>query len=129
MKGSDQKIQSFTQLIAWKKAHLLALYIYNITKTFPAEEKFGLTDQLRRAAVSITSNIAEGFYRRTMKDKSHFYSISLGSLAEIQNQLLMSRDLTYLTPETFHAIALKTVEVHKLLNGLIKSSRSRVFGV
>lgn len=125
MEGNEQKIQSFTQLIVWQKAHLLALEIYKITKTFPMEEKFGLIDQLRRAAVSVTSNIAEGFYRRTMKDKAHFYAISLGSLAEIQNQLLMSRDLTYLRNETFHSIALKTVEVHKLLNGLIKSSRLR----
>lgn len=127
MKGGEQKIQSFTQLIAWQKAHLLALEIYKITKAFPAEEKFGLIDQLRRAAVSVTSNVAEGFYRRTMKDKAHFYSISLGSLAEIQNQLLLSRDLLYVSREKFKVLALKTVEVHKLLNGLIKSSKSREF--
>ena len=123
----NPKIQSFTQLIAWKKAHQFVLKIYRITKAFPKEELYGLVIQLRRAAVSITSNIAEGFYRRTSNDKNHFYYDSLASLAEVQNQLLISRDLTYVTNTAFQELAKDSVEVHKLINGLIKSSSTKKF--
>lgn len=91
------KIKSFTDLNTWKEAHKLVLLIYKITKQFPHEEQFGLTNQIRRAVVSITSNIAEGFSRSSYKEKSQFYSISLGSLTEVQNQLLIARDLKYIT--------------------------------
>jgi four helix bundle protein len=114
---------SFTKLIAWQKSHLLVLLIYKTTSSFPQNESYALTDQIRRASVSITSNIAEGFSRRTNKDKIQFYFISLGSLSEVQNQLLIARDLSYIQREVFDEIAIKTVEISKLLNGLIKSCR------
>ena len=114
-----QKIKSFTDLIAWKEAHSLVLEIYNITRDFPKEELFALVTQLRRAAVSITSNIAEGFSRNTHKEKIQFYRTSLGSLAEIQSQLLIARDVGYLNMEDFKVIADKTVVVSKLINGLV----------
>jgi four helix bundle protein len=81
------KIRSFTDLDAWKKGHELVLMVYKITKSFPNEEVFGLTIQMRRSAVSSTSNIAEGFSRHTHKEKIQFYSIALGSVTELQNQL------------------------------------------
>jgi four helix bundle protein len=120
-----QKIQSFTDLIAWREGHKLVLDIYASTKVFPKEEMFGLTNQIRRAVVSITSNIAEGFNRKSTKDKTHFYVMAHGSVAEVQNQLLIARDVQYLNKTEFSRIANQTVLVHKLLTGLIKSlSRS-----
>lgn len=120
-----EKIRSFTDLIAWRKAHLFVLKIYKLTNCFPRSENYGLRDQLRRASVSITSNIAEGFYRRTSLDKSHFYHTSLGSLAEIQNQLIISRDLNYLDNKLFQQLGKESVEIHKLINGLIRTSTTK----
>lgn len=100
-------IKSFTDLNAWKEGHELVLSIYSSTKTFPAEEKFGLVDQMRRCSVSITSNIAEGFSRRSNKEKTQFFYIALGSTAELQSQLLVARDINYLTSEHFRDIAEK----------------------
>lgn len=122
----NTKIRSFTQLTAWKKAHGFVLKIYKITKLFPKEELYGLVNQLRRAAVSITSNIAEGFYRRTSNDKNHFYYDSLASLAEVQNQLIIGRDLEYISNNVFQDLAKDSIEVHKLINGLIKSSSTKI---
>ena len=118
------KIKSFTNLNAWKTGHSLVVDIYELTKKFPKEELFGLTNQIRRAAVSITSNIAEGFSRQSLKEKAQFYSMYLGSLTEVQNQLLISRDVQYLNKESFDKIAERTVIISKLLNGLIKSIRA-----
>ncbi|OGZ95469.1 MAG: hypothetical protein A2676_00805 [Candidatus Sungbacteria bacterium RIFCSPHIGHO2_01_FULL_51_22] len=119
-----QKIKSFTDLVAWKEAHVLVLEVYKITKNFPKEEQFGLTNQIRRAAISITSNIAEGFSRNSSKEKVQFYRTSLGSLAEAQNQLLIAKDIGYISSEVFTLVAHKTVRVSKLLNGLLKSAGS-----
>lgn len=104
-----------------KKTHTLVVNIYKELKLFPKEEQYGLTSQIKRAVVSISSNIAEGFSRRTSKDKKQFYYISLGSLTELQNELLIARDLGYIEKEVFHDLAEKTVEVSRLINGLIKS--------
>jgi four helix bundle protein len=111
----------------WQEAHKLALIIYRITKEFPKAETYGLTGQMRRAAVSISSNIAEGFGRRTSKDKNSFYTNSLTSLTELQNQLIISKDIEYIEKENFLKIAEQTVTVHKLINGLIKSTRIRKY--
>jgi len=122
-----QKITKFTDLIAWQEAHKLALIIYETTKEFPKEETYGLTGQMRRAAISISSNIAEGFGRRTSKDKNSFYTNSLTSLTELQNQLIISKDIGYIRKESFQKIAEQTVTVHKLINGLIKSTRIKKY--
>lgn len=115
-------IKSFTGLDAWREGHKLVLAIYQVSRKFPAEEKFGLTNQIRRAAVSITSNIAEGFSRYNQKEKKQFYRTSLGSLTEVQNQLLIAKDVGYLPRENFQKLADQSVIVSKLLNGLIRSS-------
>ena len=117
------KIRSFTDLNAWKEGHKLVLEIYKITQRFPREEQFGLTNQLRRAVVSFTSNIAEGFSRNSYKEKVQFYSMALGSLTEVQNQLLVARDVGYLSKEEFDKIAETAVIINKITNGLIKKSR------
>ena len=124
MNHESRKIKSFTDLNAWKEGHKLVLMIYNITKTFPKEEIFGLTSQIRRCAVSITSNIAEGFSRQSYKEKLQFYSIALGSTTELQNQFLIVKDINYITKEQFQDIAEQSVKVHKIINGLIKSSKT-----
>ncbi len=119
----NKKIQSFTDLEVWKEAHKLALLVYELTKNFPKEEIFGLISQLRRAAVSITSNIAEGFSRQSYKEKIQFYFMARGSLVELQSQLLISRDVQYLTSGNFNKISQQSIIVHKLLNAFIKKSK------
>ena len=119
-----EKIKSFTDLFAWQEGHKLVLQVYKITKQFPREEQFGLTNQLRRAAVSVTSNIAEGFSRNSYKEKLQFYAMSLGSTTEIQNQLLIARDLQYIAKEIFGEIADQAIKVNKITNGLIKKTRA-----
>lgn len=123
-KVCSMKIQKFTDLETWKQAHELALMIYKITKDFPKEERFSITDQMRRCAISIGSNIAEGFSRQSSKEKNQFYFIAKGSLTELQNQLLVAKDVGYLLVNHFNNVSNQTVQVHKLINGLIKSSAS-----
>jgi four helix bundle protein len=117
------KIRSFTDLDAWKEGHKLVLMTYKITKSFPKEEIFSLVNQMHRCVVSITSNIAEGFSRKSAKEKEQFYAISRGSLTELQNQLLISRDVGYIGNETFQEIANQTVKVQKILSGLTRKVR------
>ena len=127
MEDNFKKITKFTDLITWQEGHKLVLMVYKLTGTFPKEEKYGLVDQLRRAAVSITSNIAEGFSRQSSKEKVQFYTTSLGSLTEIQNQLIVSKDIGYLSKEEFVKIANQTVIVHKLITGLNKATRIKKY--
>lgn len=116
-----KKAVKFTDLEAWQHGHVLVIDIYKSTKSWPGEEKYGLTSQIRRATVSVTSNLAEGFSRSTMADKKHFYTMAHGSLTEVQNQLMVARDISYLLPSDFQGLADKTIIVHKLITGLIKS--------
>lgn len=120
-----KKIKSFTDLYAWQEGHQLVLSIYKITKSFPTDERFGLTDQMRRCSVSITSNIAEGFSRQGKKEKTQFLYMALGSITELQNQLLIARDTSYFSKELFKTLAEKTIIVSKLVNGLIKSLKAQ----
>ena len=126
MNQESGKIRSFTDLDAWKEGHNVVLSIYRITEKFHKEEIFGLTSQIRRCAVSITSNIAEGFSRQSYREKSQFYSIALGSVTELQNQLLIARDVGHINNLIFKEVADNTVKVHKIVNGLIKSSKFKI---
>lgn len=114
-------INYFTDLVVWKFSHSLVLEIYRLLQTFPNYEQFALSDQMRRSAVSITSNIAEGFSRKGKKEKQQFYYLSKGSLTELQNQLILSKDLKYLSVDTFSKLFESSMEIHKMLNGLIYS--------
>lgn len=116
----EGKISDFTDLVAWQKGHEQVLSIYRTTKGFPKEERFGIVDQIRRCAVSITSNIAEGFSRKSAKEKIQFYHISLGSITELQNQLLISRDVGYITASECDVLFEKARETQKLIRGLLK---------
>lgn len=122
-----KKIQKFTDLKVWQEGHKLVLLIYKITANFPNREIHCLIDQMRRAAVSITSNIAEGFAKRTAKEKNRFYYIAQASLIELQNQLIIAKDLKYLTNQKFKEIALQSVSVNKLLNAFITSTKNKKF--
>lgn len=126
MDVEKEKITSFTKVRAWQEGHKLVLMVYEVTKNFPKEEMFGLVNQLRRAAVSITSNIAEGFSRKTYGEKLQFYCIALGSLTEVQNQILIAKDVGYIDGRKFKELADQTVEVSKITNGLIKSTKELI---
>ncbi|MBI5733392.1 MAG: four helix bundle protein [Candidatus Kerfeldbacteria bacterium] len=121
---NNTKIKTFTDLLAWQEGHKLVLMVYKITTNFPKTELFALVDQLRRAAVSITSNIAEGFSRQSYSEKVHFYSIAQGSVTEVQNQLLIARDIGYIKTEDFNKLAEQFINTHKVINGLIKKSKT-----
>ena len=122
----SRKITTFTKLVAWQEGHSLVLMVYRVVKSFPKEELFGLAAQLKRAVVSITSNIAEGFSRHTYKDKVHFYYISLGSLTEAQNQIIIAKDLKYISDSEFNELSSQVDLVSRILYGLIKKSNSLI---
>lgn len=126
MNNSDKnnKIKSFTDLKVWQEGHKLVVAIYQITKTFPKEELYSLTSQIRRAVASVTSNIAEGFGRQGYKEKVQFYYVAQGSLIELKNQILIAKDIDYLNAEDFQKLAEQANDVHRLLQGLITKSKS-----
>jgi len=120
------KIKEFTDLKVWQVGHELAITIYFITKKFPKEEMYLLVSQMRRCAISITSNIAEGFGRKSYKEKVQFYYLAQGSLTELKNQILLAKEVGYLTTEDFSKLLELANETHKILQGLIKSSKARI---
>jgi four helix bundle protein len=117
------KIVRFEQLNVWQEAHQLVLQIYGITKQFPTEEKFGLVSQMRRAAVSVPANIAEGFKRRGEKDKIRFYNIAEASLEEVKYYLILSQDLGYIADNS--QFMEQAESVSRLLYRLIASVGGR----
>lgn len=108
-------IQNYKEIIAWQKAHELALSVYKATESFPKSELFGLVSQMRRAAVSIPSNIVEGFKRNHKNDQLHFYNIVQGSLEELKYQLLLSKDLGYVSDDEQGRCEVLAEEVGKLI--------------
>lgn len=115
----------FYKLDTWKNCHHVVLQIYKITKKFPDNEKFGLTTQMQRAATSITSNIAEGFGRYYYMDKVRFYYFASGSLSELKNQLMISKDLEYISQETFEELFNALIICHKMLISLISANKKQ----
>ncbi|TAN14927.1 MAG: four helix bundle protein [Chitinophagaceae bacterium] len=110
--------KNFTDLIVWQKAHQFVLDVYEYTNKFPSSEVYVLTSQFRRAAISIAANIAEGFKKRSKKDKIRFYNISQGSSEECKYYVILSRDLNYGNNELLSSIA---EEVSRLLDAFIYS--------
>jgi four helix bundle protein len=121
LENQTQKISSFTDLNAWKLAHQLVVSIYKLTQSLPKKEKYALGDQLRRAAIPITSHIAEGFSRQSNKEKIQFYYTAKASLTEVQNQILVCRDVKYIPNKKFQDLAELSVNVSKLIYGMIRS--------
>lgn len=111
-------MQNFRKLAVWQRSHRLALEIYRLTKNFPSEERFGVTSQLRRAAVSVPTNIAEGSKRRQPRDFAHFLNIAEGSLAETEYLLIFSTDLGYIEADAANNFLAETEEILRMLNSL-----------
>ncbi|MDO8600007.1 MAG: four helix bundle protein [bacterium] len=124
MNTTNGKIRSFTDLKVWQEGHILVISVYKITKGFPREEIYSLIDQMRRAASSVTSNIAEGFGRQGYKEKIQFYYIAQGSLTELKNHIFIARDVGYLTKDDFLTVMAQANLVHQILQGLIRKSKS-----
>ena len=117
---------SFEKLNVWQEAKKLVVDVYHLLDEFPKFEKYALCDQIRRAVVSVPSNIAEGSGRKSLKEQIHFLEISYGSLMETYNQLLIAIDLTYITEESVEAIKLRIDAVAKMINGLSNSYSAKL---
>lgn len=119
----SKPIRQFTDLLAWREAHKLVLMLYAEVKNFPKEELYSLTNQMKRAVVSITSNIAEGFGRQGYKEKVQFYYLAQGSLTELKNQIFIARDICYISSQRASELLEQADTAHRLLQGLIRKSK------
>ena len=113
-------MKDFKELKVWEKAHTLTLQVYGETRSFPKEEIYGLTSQLRRAAASIAANIVEGCGRRSDGEFTRFLQIARGSACELEYHILLARDLHLLNEKAFESLDSKVVEVERMLTGLVK---------
>jgi four helix bundle protein len=120
VKDSRKMLTNYKELKVWQKSYKLCLAIYNVTKKFPKNEGFGLTSQIRRAALSIPSNIAEGYGRKTTPDYLRSLYIAYGSTCELETQILLSGDLNYLNKESLLELQRDIGEVERMLKALIK---------
>lgn len=112
------QITSFEDLIVWQKSQDYAVEIYRVTKTFPKDELFAMTNQLRRASSSVSANIAEGFGRSSKNDKLHFYTIAYGSILETKNFLYLAERLDYIDKSQLDKLLSASLDCQKLLNAL-----------
>jgi four helix bundle protein len=117
-------LKNFKDLKVWDKAHKLALMVYEVTKDFPQEEIYGLISQMRRAAVSIPTNIAEGCGRNSDAELARFLEIAMGSASELQYLLLLSKELNFLNDKLYTALTSETTEIKQMLATLIKKVRA-----
>ncbi len=120
------KIISYTDLLVWQESRKLAKLVYEVLKSFPRDEQYGLSSQMKRAAVSVPSNIAEGFGRLGAKEKNQFYHIAKGSLAELETQSFIAYDVDLLSKLDQQTILEQATKTHKLLQGLIKANKERL---
>jgi four helix bundle protein len=118
------KVYSFEKLECWQQARRLAVWTYQSTKDFPVDERFGLISQMRRASISIASNIAEGSARRTSKDQAHFSTVAYSSNIELLNDLIISSDLGYLTTD-FYLAGREMIEKQTLLISTLRNAQEK----
>jgi len=121
MQGKNHK-----ELLVWQKAMQLVVDVYNLIRLLPKEETYGLSDQMRRAAISIPSNIAEGNARSSLKDMVHFLYIAQGSRAELETQLELCELIGYISKERLEPVLMQTQEIGRMLSGLIKSALQQI---
>ncbi len=114
-------MRDFHELKVWAKAHRLVVSIYEVTQHFPSEERFGLTQQIRRTAVSIPSNLADGCGRNTEPEMARFLDIASGSASELDYQILLARDLRYLDEDNYQKLAHQVQEVRRMLYAFMKT--------
>lgn len=119
-------MQDFRSLKVWEKSHTWVLDVYRVTESFPKAEVYGLTSQLRRSAMSVPINIAEGCGRGSDKDLCRFLQISMGSASEAEYQLLLAHDLKYLPTSEYHRLHESVNEIKRMLTGLMQKIRSRI---
>ena len=119
------KLDTFEKLIAWQEARVLTKSTYVLTRMFPKDEQFALTNQMRRAASSVQANIAESFSRRSIADKLHFYTIAAGSLTELQSFTCTVVDVEYISESQRFKLYNQCVKTHKLLTGLTRATKRR----
>src|SRR5579872_1260971 len=117
-------MSDFKKLNVWQKAHELTLRLYPATSSFPQSELYGLTSQMRRCCVSIGSNIAEGCGRAGENEKARFLQIALGSLSELEYQVLVARDLGYLSPKNAEDLIKRILEIGRMLGSLVNKARA-----
>lgn len=118
-------MKDFKGLLVWQKSHSVTLEIYKLTAAFPKHETYGLTSQIRRSALSVPSNISEGCGRFSVKEFSQFLIIASGSSSELEYQLLLARDLNYISETDYEPIQTKLVEIRKMLNSFIQKLNTR----
>lgn len=118
-------VRNYRDLQVWAKAHSLTLAVYQATRHFPADERFGLTGQIRRACVSIGANLAEGCGRRSEGDFARYVQIALGSAAEVSYHLLVARDLGFIDTSAYNCLLVETDEVMKMLSALLDRVRMK----
>ena len=118
-------IKDFKDIFAWQKAHQLVLLVYKLTKKYPKDELFGLTSQIRRAVVSVPSNLVEGFKRLGNQDDLHFCNIAQASLEEVRYQILLAKDLKYINSSEFEEVEKLSAETAKLIHFWIKSKHKK----
>jgi four helix bundle protein len=111
-------MRNFRNLSVWGKSHKLTLNVYKSTASFPKEELYGLVSQIRRSASSVPSNIAEGCGRNTQSQLAHFLNIALGSASELEYQLLLARDLDFVTEQIFKELTSQVIEIKRMLTSL-----------
>ena len=116
-------MKNFKDLLIWQRSHQLTLTIYKASASFPPEEKYGLTSQIRRASASIPTNIAEGCGRQSDAELHRFLTIAMGSASELEYQLLLAKDLTYLSESLFPLLNNELMEIKKMLNAYIQKVR------
>ena len=121
----SEKLKSYKELKVWQRSYQLCLEIYKITKGFPDEEKYGLTSQLRRAAVSVPSNVSEGYGRKTTPEYIQFLYIAYGSVCEIETQILLSGDLGYISNGRLEMLKEGIREVERMLKASIRSLENK----
>ncbi len=121
-------LKTYRDLLVWQKSFQLCIRIYRLSRNFPRDERFGLTSQVRRAAVSIPSNIAEGYGRGTTRDYLRFLWVANGSLAEVETQLMLARELQFAPETALNDLLEAMAEVERMLKALIRSLESKVAG-
>jgi len=126
MTEEKQKIRTFRDLLIWQKSIKLVTQIYEVTKIFPKEEAFGLTSQMRRCAVSIPSNIAEGHGRNSTRDYLRFFQIATGSLYELQTQLVIANNLSFFSEEAFISLEENAREIERMLSSFVRKLSHKI---
>ncbi len=119
-------LKNYKELVVWQKSYQLCIETYRITKGFPKEERFGLTSQTRRAAISTPSNIAEGYGRKTTREYVHALYVAYGSTCELETQVMLSRDLGFITAEDMKRLQEGIGEIERMLKALIKSLEKKL---